>query len=98
MELPGGGGDGYRKEHVDLVNAIRNGKKLNDGWHGATSSFTAILGRMATYSGQEVHWDKAVANGPNEMPKQFAFDADPPVMLDKNGNYPQPVPGMYKPY
>jgi predicted dehydrogenase len=98
MELPGNGSDGYEQEHVDLVNAIRNGTKLNDGWHGATSSFTGILGRMATYSGQEVHWDKAVDGGPDEMPKQFAFDANPPVMPDKNGDYPQFVPGEYKPY
>ena len=97
-ELPGNGSDGYAQEHVDLINAIRKGEKLNDGWHGATSSFTAVLGRMATYSGQVVNWDDAVAKGPDEMPKKFAFDADPPAMPDKDGNYPQPVPGVYKPY
>jgi myo-inositol 2-dehydrogenase / D-chiro-inositol 1-dehydrogenase len=97
-ELGGNGSDGYVREHVDLVNAIRKGEKLNDGWHGATSSMTGVLGRMATYSGQEVNWDDAVKKGPNEMPKKFAFDADPPVKPDKDGNYPQPIPGIYKPY
>jgi myo-inositol 2-dehydrogenase / D-chiro-inositol 1-dehydrogenase len=97
-ELPGNGSDGYVKEHVDLINAIRKGEKLNDGWHGATSSFTGVLGRMATYSGQAVNWDEAAAKGPDEMPKRFAFDADPPAMPDKDGNYPQFVPGVYKPY
>jgi myo-inositol 2-dehydrogenase / D-chiro-inositol 1-dehydrogenase len=97
-ELPGNGSDGYAREHVDLVNAIRKGEKLNDGWHGATSSFTAVLGRMATYSGQVVSWDDAAAKGPDEMPKKYAFDADPPVKPDKDGNYPMPVPGVYKPY
>ena len=77
-ELPGNGSDGYIKEHVNLINAIRKGEKLNDGWHGATSSFTGVLGRMATYSGQEVNWDDAAAKGPDEMPKKFAFDANPP--------------------
>ncbi len=90
--------DGSEQEHVDLIDAIRNGEKQNDGWYGATSSFTAVLGRMATYSGQEVKWDEAVAKGPDEMPEQFAFDADPPVMPDKDGNYPMAVPGIYKPY
>jgi myo-inositol 2-dehydrogenase / D-chiro-inositol 1-dehydrogenase len=98
MELPGNGSDGYAREHVDLINAIRGGHKLNDGWHGATSSFTALLGRMATYSGQEVHWKDAVEKGPSEMPAKFAFDADPPVKPDKDGNYPQFIPGEYKPY
>lgn len=97
-EFPGNGGDGYTQEHVNLVNAIRKGLKLNDGWHGATSTFTAVLGRMATYSGLEVNWDDAVAKGPDEMPKKFAFDADSPAMPDKDGNYPMAVPGVYKPY
>ena len=69
-EFPGNGSDGYVQEHVHLVNAIRKGEKLNDGWHAATSSFTAVLGRMATYSGQEVNWDDAVAKGPDEMPQE----------------------------
>ena len=51
-----------------MVEAIRKNEPLNDGWHAAASSFTAVLGRMATYSGQEVQWDDAVQNGPNEMP------------------------------
>jgi predicted dehydrogenase len=97
-EFPGNGSDGYTQEHVDLINAIRKNEKLNDGWHAATSTFTAVLGRMATYSGIEVNWDDAVAKGPDEMPKKFAFDANPPAMPDTNGNYPVAVPGVYKPY
>jgi predicted dehydrogenase len=99
-ELPGWGGDAYTQEHVHLVNAVRKGEKLNDGWHGATSSFTAVLGRMATYSGRVVKWDEAVEKGPSEMPAiaQVSFEVDPPVMPDKDGRYPIPVPGSYKPY
>ncbi len=97
-ELPTNGSDGYVMEHVHLLNAIRNNEKLNDGWHGATSSFTAVLGRMATYSGLEVKWDEAVTNGPDEMPVKCAFDAEPKALPDKDGTYPVPVPGIYKPY
>ncbi len=88
----------YEQEHVVLFDAIRKNEKHNDGCYGATSSFTAVLGRMATYSGQVVTWDDAVAKGPCEMPEKFAFDADPPVMPDKDGLYPIAVPGVYKPY
>jgi myo-inositol 2-dehydrogenase / D-chiro-inositol 1-dehydrogenase len=88
----------YEQEHVALFDAIRKNEKHNDGWYGATSSMTAVMGRMATYSGQVVKWDDAVAKGPDEMPKKFAFDADPPAMPDKNGLYPIPVPGIYKPF
>ena len=59
----------YEQEHISLFDAIRKDEKHNDGWYGATSSFTAVLGRMATYSGQVVKWDEAAANGPDEMPK-----------------------------
>jgi predicted dehydrogenase len=98
-ELPGNGaGDGYPQEHIDLIDAIRSNTKLNDGWHAATSTFTAVLGRMASYSGQVVNWDDAVAKGPDEMPKRCDFDANPPAMPDKNGNYPMAFPGIYKPY
>jgi myo-inositol 2-dehydrogenase / D-chiro-inositol 1-dehydrogenase len=88
----------YEREHVVLVNAIRNNEKHNDGWYGATSSFTGVLGRMASYSGQVVKWDEAVARGPDEMPKRFALDADPPAMPDANGLYAMPLPGVYRPY
>jgi predicted dehydrogenase len=96
----GPGVNPYRQEHVNLINAIRNSEKLNEGWYGATSSMTAVLGRMATYSGKVVKWDDAVAKGPNEMPEKLAFDANPPVMPDPDGTYRSsiPVPGVYQPY
>ena len=84
---------GHAQEHVDLIAAIRKGEKYHEGWYGATSSMTAVLGRMACYSGQVVRWDEAVAKGPDEMPPQLAFDADPPVKPDAAGNYPVPMPG-----
>ena len=86
----------YEQEHVALFDAIRKNEKHNDGWYGATSSMTAVLGRMATYSGQVIKWDDAVAKGPDEMPKKFAFDAEPPVKPNEQGLYPIPVPGIYK--
>jgi myo-inositol 2-dehydrogenase / D-chiro-inositol 1-dehydrogenase len=89
-------GNPMELEHVALVEAIRKNEKHNDGWYGATSSFTAVLGRMATYSGAKIKWDEAVEKGPNEMPANFAFDAEPPVKPDDNGNYPIAMPGIYK--
>jgi predicted dehydrogenase len=88
----------YEQEHFDLVEAIRNNVARNEGWYGATSSFTAVLGRMATYSGQRVTWDEAVAKGTSEMPDTLAWDAKPKVLPDENGNYPIPIPGIFKPY
>ena len=88
----------YEQEHIELFKAIRKDEKHNDGHYGATSSFTAVLGRMANYSGQVVTWDDAAAKGPSEMPEKYAFDANPRAMPDKDGLYPIAVPGIYKPY
>ena len=43
---------------------------------------TAVLGRMATYSGQVVKWDDAVAKGKTEFPATLAWDAKAPVEKD----------------
>lgn len=97
----GEGVNPYKEEHVHLLKAIRSGEKLNDGWFGATSSFTAVFGRMATYSGQVVKWDEAVAKGPNEYPHgtELAFDTQPPI-VPQDGSYEHAVamPGVYKAY
>jgi hypothetical protein len=88
----------YQQEHVDLLAAIRKKEKPNDGWHAANSSFTAVFGRRANYSGQIVKGDDAVAKGPNEQPKVLAWDAEAPVKRDANGDYPIATPGVYNAY
>ena len=59
---------------------------------------TAVLGRMATYSGQPVVWDEAVAKGLPEAPPQIAWEAKPRSMPGENGFYPFPRPGYYSPF
>ena len=55
----------YQTEHDELFAAIAKGEyKFNDVENGAKSTMTSILGRMATYSGQVMEWDKAI-NGKN---------------------------------
>ncbi len=98
MELGSNGSDGYQQEHSDLVTAIKDGTKLNDGWHGANSTMTAILGRMATHSGQLVEWDEAIKSEERLMPEHFAMDGPPPITVREDGFYPVDLPGLYRPY
>jgi predicted dehydrogenase len=91
-------GNPYVQEHVDLIKAVLKDDKLNEGWFGAVSSMTAVLGRMATYSGLVVKWDEAVAKGPQESPARIAWDAAPRHVPGPDGFYPFPIPGKYKPY
>ena len=55
---------------------------------------TAILGRMATYSGKTVSWDEALASEVSVMPAQYAWDAEPPSLPDGDGRYAIPTPGV----
>jgi hypothetical protein len=95
LKLPFGGGV---QEHYELQQAIVKGTKLNNGWYGAISSMTAVLGRMATYSGKVIRWDDLVQKGQDMFPENITWDTVPPVAPDARGFYPIPVPGKYDPF
>lgn len=85
----------YQVEHDELFAAVAAGDyAYDDAERGAVATMTAILGRMATYSGQVVEWDEALASELSLMPSVYAFDAPPPVRPDEQGRYPVPVPGV----
>jgi len=89
--------DPYQTEHDELFAAIAKGEyKFADAERGAMSTMTAIFGRMATYSGQVLYWDKILNSGINGMPKEFAWNATPPTLPDADGYYPIAVPGKTK--
>lgn len=43
-----------------LVESIKSGQFHNESEHGAETTLTTILGRMAAYSGKEVTWEKMI--------------------------------------
>lgn len=86
----------YQVEHDVLFDAIRNGKPHNEAEYAALSTLTAIMGRMATYSGKVVRWEEALNSNLSLLPDRFAWDADPPVLPDDQGAYPVAMPGVAK--
>ena len=87
----------YQTEHDELFAAIVKGEyKFADADNGARSTMTSILGRMATYSGQVVEWDKAINSGIDIHPKVYDWDALPPVLPNADGFYPIAIPGVTK--
>ncbi|WP_336516165.1 Gfo/Idh/MocA family protein [Pollutibacter soli] len=89
--------DPYQSEHDELFAAVAKGEyKFADAENGAKSTMTAILGRMATYSGQVVEWDKALNCGMSLAPKTFDFAAAPQVVPDADGLYKIATPGVTK--
>ena len=89
----------YQTEHDELFAAIAAGEyKYADAERGARASMTAIMGRMATSSGQVIEWDEALNSNLSIMPARYAFDAPPPVVPDSDGRYPVAVPGVTQSY
>lgn len=91
--------DPYQSEHDELFAAIAKGEyKFADAENGAKSTMTSILGRMATYSGKLVEWDKALNCGLNLQPTAFTWDTLPQSLPDANGQYKIAIPGVTKFY
>lgn len=87
----------YQSEHDELFAAIAKGEyKFADAERGAKSTMTSILGRLATYSGQVVEWDKAINSGLDLQPKQYDWNAITPVTPNADGYYAVAVPGVTK--
>jgi predicted dehydrogenase len=85
---------GHAQEQKDLIAAMREGNRYNEGYYGASSSMTAVLGRMANYSGKKITWDLALELGSSQFPKNLEWDAPAPVEKDEDGDYPIPRPGV----
>ena len=90
--------DPYQNEWNALIDAIRNDKPYNEAKRGVEASLVTSMGRMAAHTGQEITYD-AVLNCEHE----FAPDVDKltmnsaaPIVADKDGKYPVPMPGMTK--
>jgi predicted dehydrogenase len=85
--------DPYQQEHFDLFAAIRNNTDYNEAFNGAKSTLTAIMGRMATYSGKEVTWTDALNSKISLAPEQIAWDAKMKSLPLPDGSYPIAIPG-----
>jgi myo-inositol 2-dehydrogenase/D-chiro-inositol 1-dehydrogenase len=92
--------NGHQQEQHDLIEALMAGDIYNEGEYGAKSTFTAILGREACYSGKVVKWDELLEKGRDLAPgiDSYTLDSIPPTVPGEDGKYPVPVPGKYSPF
>jgi predicted dehydrogenase len=77
----------YGQEHTDLIASIRAGKPYNELKEVSESTLTAIMGRMATYTGKLVTWEEALNSEENLMPASLDWNMTLPVP-------PVPMPGQ----
>ncbi|HOC68639.1 MAG: Inositol 2-dehydrogenase [Candidatus Hydrogenedentes bacterium ADurb.Bin101] len=79
--------DPYVNEHIALLQSIRGEREyINQGVQTAESTLTAIMGRMAAYTGKELTWDEALNSDLSLVPAVLDFEQAYPVG-------PIPVPG-----
>ena len=64
----------YVQEHTDLIASIRAGKPYNELKGIAESTLTAIMGRMAAYTGKLVTWEQALNSKENLSPAKFDWN------------------------
>ena len=73
----------YQTEHDRLFASIRNGTPINNGTYMAKSTLLAIMGRMATYTGQLITWDMAYNSRENLTPEAYRWGpiGTPPIAV-----------------
>jgi len=97
-EFPGRDPNPYVVEWQRLLDAIRQDTPHNEARRAGEANITALMGRMATHSGQYITWDQAT-NSPFEFVAdidRMTFDTPAPIHAGPNGLYAPPQPGMTK--
>jgi predicted dehydrogenase len=73
----------HQTEHDEQFAALRAGMPINDGHYMALSTMLAIMGRMATYTGQRVTWEQAINSKEDLSPPRYDW-----------GPLPTPLPAV----
>lgn len=96
FKRPKGEPGGHQNEHHDLFASIRKGEIPNEAAYGAKSTMTAIMGRMATYSGDELTWEQCINSNLKlaDVDNMKSFDDEAPVKPNENLEYEIPMPGL----
>jgi myo-inositol 2-dehydrogenase/D-chiro-inositol 1-dehydrogenase len=88
--------DPYQVEHNFMQKAVRDDKAVNNAYYTVDSTFTAVLGRTATYTGTEIKWDDLMKSGYRTYPEVVTWDAPTPTKPGTDGRYAVPIPGQWK--
>lgn len=86
----------YQVEWNALMKAVVDDTAHHEADYGATSTMTAILGRLATYSGKLVQWDEAIASEKVMTTDAENWEAAAPIGPLEDGSYAIAKPGKTK--
>jgi predicted dehydrogenase len=85
----------YDNEWNDLLEAIRKDKPYNEVPFGVQASVATSMGRKAAHTGMEVTFEGMLNDDMEYAPgiDKWTNDSPPPILGDKDGKYPVPMPG-----
>jgi hypothetical protein len=86
----------YDVEWQVLVDAIRNDTAHNEARRAGEADVAALMGRIATHSGQMITWDQVMQSKFQFVPNigQLTFDSAPPIHAEPGQMYAAPQPGI----
>jgi len=86
----------YQAEWQVLLDAIRQDKPHNEARRAGLADVAALMGRMATHTGQQITWDQALNSDFQFIADidNMTFDSPPPIHAGPDGIYPAPQPGI----
>ena len=86
----------YRVEWQVLLDAIRQDKPHNEARRAGEAEIAALMGRIATHTGQLITWDQ-VMNSDFQFVEDIdnmSFDTPAPMHTAPDTFYPAPQPGI----
>jgi len=88
----------YVVEWQVLLDSIRNDTPHNEARRAGEADVAALMGRIATHSGQWVTWDDVMSSDFQfvEDIDHMTFDTPAPIHEGPDGIYPAPQPGITK--
>ena len=88
----------YHAEWQQLVSAIRRDEPHNEARRAGEADVAALMGRMATHTGQTITWDQALNSTFQfvEDIDHMTFDTSAPIHEGPDGIYAAPQPGLTK--
>jgi len=88
----------WQYEWNDFIQSIITDRHHNEAKRAAYSDFTSQMGRAACHTGQEITWDDMMQSRFQFGENYAALDYDsvPPVLPNDEGQFPVPIPTMWK--
>ncbi len=88
----------YHAEWQLLLDAIRQDKPHNEARRAGEAEVAALMGRMATHTGQYLTWDQVLKSDYQFVRNidNMTFETPAPIHVESGGIYPAPQPGITK--